>query len=483
MVKNASIPFLFKPFPKTRVHSGNPIVMETIKHLYWRAGFGLSPAEWAEKKPMPLRKAVDELFSQARKPALLPVPELDLPSEPRMLDREQIQERQRMERQRVLESNFSWLQRMANPQEPALLERMTLFWHGHFACDIDNSVLAVQYLNTLRSHALGKFRDLVVAIAREPAMIRYLNNQQNRKDQPNENFARELLELFTIGRGNYTETDIKEGARAFTGWSSTLRGEYIFRPGQHDYDRKTFFGKTGNFDGTDIIDLILERKETALFIVKKIYRYFVNETGPEERIHALALEFYASGYDISRLMQTIFGSDWFYLPENMGNKIKSPVELLAGMIRSLGLQFEDGLGAVFIQRALGQVLFHPPNVAGWPGGKSWIDNSTLMTRLNLPTIFLASAEANLRPKDDLTVKERSAGLRRLKATYDLQPFSRLIRQNDPEAALNSLREYLLQKESAVDNATIRQYIQATEPGAFLAQSIMRIMSLPEYQMC
>ena len=147
------------------------------------------------------------------------------------------------------------------------------------------------------------------------------------------------------------------------------------------------------------------------------------------------------------------------------------------------MQFEDGLGAVFIQRALGQVLFHPPNVAGWPGGKSWIDNSTLMTRLNLPTIFLASAEANLRPKDDLTVKERSAGLRRLKATYDLQPFSRLIRQNDPEAALNSLREYLLQKESAVDNATIRQYIQATEPGAFLAQSIMRIMSLPEYQMC
>ncbi|MBK7475185.1 MAG: DUF1800 domain-containing protein [Haliscomenobacter sp.] len=361
--------------------------MEAIKHLYWRAGFGLSPAEWAEKKSMPLRKAVDELFSQARNPNLLPVPEPDLPSEPQMLDREQIQERQRIERQRVLEYNYSWLQRMSNPEEPALLERMTFFWHGHFACDIDNSVLAVQYLNTLRFHALGNFRDLVVAIAREPAMIRYLNNQQNRKDQPNENFARELLELFTIGRGNYTETDIKEGARAFTGWSSTLRGEYIFRPGQHDYNRKTFFGKTGNYDGTDIIDLILERKETALFIVGKIYRHFVHEKGPEERIKALAREFYASGYDIGRLMQAIFESDWFYAPENIGTKIKSPVELLAGMIRSLGLQFEDGLGAVFVQRALGQILFHPPNVAGWPGGRSWIDNSTLMTRLNLPTVF------------------------------------------------------------------------------------------------
>ncbi len=457
--------------------------MESIKHLYWRAGFGLSPAEWAEKRSMPLRKAVDELFSQAQNPYLLPVPEADLPIEPRMLDREQIVERQRIERQRVLEHNFSWLKRMASPGEPALLERMTLFWHGHFACDIDNSIPAVQYLNTIRLHALGKFRDLVIAIAREPAMIRYLNNQQNRKDQPNENFTRELLELFTIGRGNYTETDIKEGARAFTGWSSTLLGEYVFRPGQHDYGKKTFFGKTGNYDGTDIIDLILERKETAQFIAGKIYRYFVNENGDEERIRALAREFHASGYDIGRLMRTIFEAEWFYAPENMGNKIKSPVELLAGMIRSLGLQFEDGLGAVFVQRALGQVLFHPPNVAGWPGGRAWIDNSTLMTRLNLPMIFLSSAEANLRPKDDLTAKERGQGLRKLNTTSNLQPFGKLISHQDPESTLNALRKYLLLRESAVTNTAIRQFIQTSEPGVFLAQAIMRIMSLPEYQMC
>jgi PAS domain-containing protein len=145
---------------------------------------------------------------------------------------------------------------------------MTFFWHGHFACKPDFGKLSMQYLNTLRKHALGKFGDMLLAIAQDPAMIRYLNNQQNRKEKPNENFARELMELFTLGRGQYSEKDIKEAARAFTGWSSDLRGDYLFRPMWHDYGSKTFFGKTGTFDGKDIVNIILEKPETAQFIVR-----------------------------------------------------------------------------------------------------------------------------------------------------------------------------------------------------------------------
>jgi uncharacterized protein (DUF1800 family) len=194
---------------------------------------------------------------------------------------------------------------MSNPNHSALLEKMTLFWHGHFACTIKVGMLAAQQLNSIQQHALGNFRDLVLAIARDPSMIRFLNNQQNKKRQPNENFARELMELFTIGRGFYTENDVKEAARAFTGWSSNLSGEYVFRERQHDFGEKRFMNKRGNFDGTDIIDILLERRETAHFITKKIYQYFVNEKVNERRLEQLAAGFYDKNYDIKWLMQTI----------------------------------------------------------------------------------------------------------------------------------------------------------------------------------
>jgi len=360
---------------------------------------------------------------------------------------------------------------------------MSLFWHGHFACRILNSRLAAAELNILRKHGLGKFRDLVLTIARDPAMIRYLNNQQNKKKKPNENFARELMELFTIGRGQYTEQDVKEAARAFTGWSSNLQGEFVFRANQHDYGSKVFFGKSGNFDGTDIIDLILERRETAEFLTAKIYRYFVNEHLDKEIVRELAAEFYRSDYDIGRLMRTIFSSDWFYRSENIGARIKSPVELLAGMIRSLGLTLDQPLALLPVQKALGQVLFNPPNVAGWPGGKSWIDNSTLMLRLNLSTYLARAEELSFRPKADLTESMPAGRIGRLRASVDWPSLAGLIHDEHPPAAAEALAGYFLQVPSPVEPAIWTRVVENNTGEDQLRRLTGAVMALPEYQVC
>ena len=256
----------------------------------------------------------------------------------RNLNEMQRTEIRKQERLSLIELIDSWLTYMASPDCSPLRERMALFWHGHFACTSRLSGLAARQINTIREHALGNFRDLLIGIAKDASMIRFLNNQQNRKEQPNENFARELMELFTLGRGHYTEQDIKEAARAFTGWSSDFGGYFIFRPRWHDYGVKTFFGQDGNFDGTDIIDLILENRQTARFITEKIYRYFVSEIVNEGIVEDLSNQFYESGYQIDQLMRSIFESDWFYDPENRGTKFKSPVELMVGLTQTLSLQ-------------------------------------------------------------------------------------------------------------------------------------------------
>ena len=195
------------------------------------------------------------------------------------------------------------------------------------------------------------------------------------------------MELFTMGRGNYSENDIKEAARAFTGWGFDVHGEFIKRPFQHDSGNKKFLGKTGNFNGDDVINILLEQKQTARFITEKIYRFFVNEETDSNKVDMLADGFYQSGYSIHILLENIFSSDWFYDKKNVGNKIKSPIELLVGIRRLLPMEFENEEAQLLIQRVLGQLLFYPPNVAGWPGGKNWIDSSSLMFRLNIPYVL------------------------------------------------------------------------------------------------
>ena len=395
-----------------------------IQHLFWRAGFGLSHQQWEVRQNWSIPKAVDFLFQEARNSRIqLATTPFDNALQKRVkeLSKREIAVLRKEQRRLVHQQNIDWLLAMRQGGESDLLQKMTLFWHGHFACTSKVGSLANNQLLTLKKHALGNFKDLVIAVAKDPAMIRFLNNQQNRKNSPNENFARELMELFTIGRGHYTEQDVKEAARAFTGWSSNLKGEFVFRARQHDYGTKTFMGQRGDFDGKDIIDIILAKPATATFICRKIYRYFINPKVEEQRVQELANIFYKSDYDIAHLMRTIFQSDWFYAPENQLVKIKSPTEFLAGMIRQIDLQVNNKVALFGIQKALGQTLFNPPNVAGWKGGKSWIDNATLMLRLNLPQVIFNAAEINVKEKDDLEGKGRGKRLRKLDASVNLQP--------------------------------------------------------------
>ncbi len=284
------------------------------------------------------------------------------------------------------ELNGEWLFKMT--YTPAVLrEKMTFFWHNHFSTSTPLAYLMQVQNNTIRKHALGKFSDLLFAVAKDPAMIIYLNNQQNKKAHPNENFAREVMELFTLGVGNYTEKDIKEGARAFTGWEVDRKGEFVFNERVHDFDGKEeFLGQKGNFTGDDILTIILSNKQVAVFVCTKIYREFVNPNVNNERVQTLADGFFKSDYDISALMRQIFTSDWFYDDENIGAKVTSPVELIVRYKKLVNVNTTNKKTLIDLQKALGQVLFFPPNVAGWKGGNTWIDSTSLLLRLSMPDV-------------------------------------------------------------------------------------------------
>ena len=457
---------------------------EKIKHLFWRAGFGMSPEEWKSNQNLSINEAVEQLFTAAKAANNINQEFTRLRVEDiKMLSAKEKKELRKKERRLVFKQNADWVKRMANPGESALLEKMCLFWHGHFACITKGSKLAYHQLNTIRKHALGSFRDLVHAMAKDVSMIRFLNNQQNRKRTPNENFARELLELFTIGRGQYTEQDIKEAARAFTGWSSDLSGTFVFRKRQHDFGNKTFMGKTGDFNGDDIIDIVLKRRETAEFIVRKVYRYFVNDKIDKFKVQKLTAVFYHSDYDIEKLMRRIFTSDWFYAPENIGVKIKSPVELMAGIMRTLHVNFKDDLTLRFVEKALGQILFNPPNVAGWPGGKTWIDNSTLMLRLNLVGFLFQATDVNFKTKEEFEAKTRNKPVRKINADVNLNPIIAMNKQRNKEQIFKELSEYLLQVKIKVGLTDFKKHIFHHHSGDFIKTLVLRLMSMPEYQMC
>lgn len=457
---------------------------DKIKHLYWRSGFGLSPEEWQAIQNQSLDQAIDQIFKSAEQAKTVEATYQDKTERAfKSLSKEERRKALKKEQQLIFQQNAAWVSRMAAPTESALLEKMCLFWHGHFACITKASKLAAQQMDTIREHALGNFRSFVHVIAKDVSMIRFLNNQQNKKRQPNENFTRELMELFTIGRGNYSEQDIKEGARAFTGWSSDFRGNFKFKTRQHDFGQKTFMGKTGDFDGDDIIDIILDKPETATFIARKVYCFFVNDQVDEQRVNELSKRFYQSDYDIKDLMFYLFSSDWFYHPKNVGVKIKSPVELLAGIMRSLKVEFDGMLPILFVQRALGQILFNPPNVAGWNGGKSWIDNSTLMLRLNLVAYLFQAVDINFKVKEEFEAKKRNKAVRKIKADIDLEPIIRLYVKKEKEEIFDSLSNYLVQTNINIQLNQIKPYLANNNQEDFIKSLILRLMSLPEYQVC
>ncbi|HEY0732994.1 MAG TPA: DUF1800 domain-containing protein, partial [Chitinophagaceae bacterium] len=381
------------------------------QHLLWRAGFGpaveqlgdlskYTPKQFykalvkaSDKKPVFIDVADDYL-----KGLVMGIEEVGRQARKEM-DADQRKMIQQKNRQGVRNLNMYWMHEMVNTSAQ-LREKMAFFWHGHFACRNLNVFYQQGLLDIIRRNALGNFGTMLKEVSRSAAMLNFLNNQQNRKDHPNENFAREVMELFTLGRGHYSENDIKDAARAFTGWGANIQGEFVFRKFQHDFGTKTVLGRTGNFDGEEVLDILLEEKQTAKYLSQKIYKFFVNENLDKEKADWLADRFYKNGYDIAKLLEDIFTSDWFYDEKNIGSKIKSPVELLVGIQRMLPMKLENEEALMVLQRVLGQLLFYPPNVAGWPGGKSWIDSSSLMMRLRIPKLINDVDEMNVSPKAD-----------------------------------------------------------------------------------
>lgn len=384
----------------------------------------------------------------------------------------------------------AWQERMVH-SPGQLREKMALFWHGHFACRVRRPNDALSLLNTIREKALGKFPDLLLAVSREPAMLEFLNNQQNRKQHPNENFAREVMELFTLGRGNYTETDVKEAARAFTGWGFDYEGNFKFRAREHDDGPKTFLGRTGNFGGEDVLGIILEQPAAATFLVTKMYRFFVSDAAPDPgRIAPLAAAFRQSGYDVADLLERLFSAEWFYDPANVGARIKSPVELVVGLRRTLNLQI-DNVGALLgYQKALGQTLFQPPNVAGWPGGRNWIDSSSLLLRLQLPAFLFKNADFAVRLKDDENdlVPQTNAAARTVKngvgAHLPLLPLQQLVGATPAPEQPRRLANFLLQAPLRPENLALVEQTaaKAAMPEERLRATLIGLLSLPEYQL-
>jgi len=467
-----------------------------IEHLFQRAGFGATPTqirEFGHKSPEktlkfllkdaeninPLSVIEEETDMAMKKKSLLNIIEMKGASP------EEIKEKIKQGREKITDLNFLWINTMASGKG-MLREKMTLFWHGHFACRGLRPLAIQKQNNLLRKYALGKFGDLLLAVSKDPEMLQFLNNQQNRKNSPNENFAREVMELFTLGRGNYTEKDIKEAARAFTGWGSNLQAEFVFRANQHDDAEKIFQGKTGNFNGEDILKIILENPKTSIFICTKIYGYFVNEIIDHQNVEKMVTRFRSTDYDIADLMEFTFKSDWFYLPENIGTRIKSPIELLVGLQRNFGINFQQKQSVLFVQKALGQVLFFPPNVAGWAGGKNWIDSSTLMTRIKLPEIIFKDSEITFKPKDDgdVNTENLSKKIKQMQANIDWEAFQHNFPSDNSAELLDELEAYLLPRPLSNQQKTMILSKSDGKMGINLIQNIAQcIASLPEYQLC
>ncbi len=294
-----------------------------------------------------------------------------------------------------------WAQRMLMTKRP-LQEKLALFWHGHFATS-DTKVRdyrkLLKQLELFWQRGNGSFRDLLIGVARDPAMLVYLDAGENIKGRPNENFGREILELFTLGVGNYTETDIREASRAFTGWTH-VGLDFVVKPELHDDGQKAFLGHTGHYDGTDIIDIILEQDVAARFIAAKLYRYFVRHNPAPELVAQLGAILREHRYEIAPLLTAIFLSRDFYSPPAYGTQIKSPVHLVISTYRKLGLTKIPGVPDFnATTRGLGQELFHPPNVAGWEEGRSWITPALLLERGNFVRAVLFPDLVNFRPPD------------------------------------------------------------------------------------
>lgn len=437
-------------------------------HLLRRAGFGCSPDEISLALEQGLEATVDQLLEESQE--------------------------QEDEFESVYRSvagtlmNFAdpgqaqawWVHRMIKTRTP-LLEKLTLFWHGHFATSFqkveDLHLMEVQ-CNTLRRMALGNFRDLVLAVARDPAMLVYLDGQSNTQAHPNENFARELMELFTCGIGHYTEHDVQESARAFTGWHRE-NDQFVFHPDDHDGGRKEFLGKAGNFDGDDIVEILMQHPATPRFVGGKLLRFFATATPSDAARDAAGSLLDRTQLNVRWFLRELFLSAWFYSDECYRQRISSPAEFVVGTVRSLSVRMQASELASAMS-AMGQELYAPPNVKGWDGEQKWINSSSWPARVAFAeTVSGLSSDSEFGahlPMDQLV----STDVTEPREVIDA--LSNVVMQGDvTDEVRGKLADFLVATD---DGPNLDQF--RDDPGFRgdkSRQALSAMLSLPEYHAC
>jgi uncharacterized protein (DUF1800 family) len=469
------------------------------RHLLQRLGFSAPAAELTRALHDGPATTVQRCFAAMPafpKPELIEGLEKDRPELARKMtagdDEEQRRLAQRDARERsreaLLDMTIRWLQLASRPENSAA-EKWLLFLSDVWVVSIEkvkNAALVFQHQEILRRFALATAPDLARAMSRSPAMIVYLDLQQSKREAPNENFARELFELFTLGEGNYTEDDIKQAARAFTGYRQKA-GEFLYARRQHDDGAKTVFGHTGNYSGDDIIGLVFQKKAAGTFLPKELVRFYLSDTPlPAAYTDVLGANWAQSGFELRRLAQLFFGSRAFFAGDFRGNFIKSPVQFYLGLLQDLDLSVPPVprrvIGAL---RQMGQLPFDPPNVRGWIGGRAWINSATLATRRQLIDALLHpinEAALNADEVRELTAA-RQAGITnftladaQLKAWRQLPPAesaAQLLARSLPGATDPALR------------ARIEQFIAdgQAKPGPTLRTALAALLESPDYQLC
>jgi uncharacterized protein (DUF1800 family) len=396
-------------------------------HLARRAGFGGSPAEIARLSAMSMDAAVDSFVKFPPTDHLAAAPPLvDDEEQRRMqllqarrenggrgrffagagraaLTDEQRMELRQMRRAQAADNIAWWMTRMMQTPAP-LQEKMTLYLHGHFATAENTKGIygtdIIDQNQLFRKYALGNWQELTHYVARDRAMLKWLDNAASKKDHPNENFARELMELFTLGIGNYTETDVRESARAFTGYTfSRFTGEFEFNHADHDDGSKTFLGQTGNFDGDAIIDIIFTQRAATTYFAKRMLEFFLYTDPEPELINAFAALIRKNKFEMLPVMSTLFRSNVFYSNRAYRALVKSPIEFVVGSYRLFGVTDFPATMIPVLTR-MGQTPFHPPSVKGWDGGSAWLNTQTVLARENfastlmaMPTGMAAAADA------------------------------------------------------------------------------------------
>lgn len=468
------------------------------RHLLQRVGFSATPAETARALKDGPAATLQRYFAQMpdfSRPRLVADLEVDGPDMYRKMNngdaaqkRLAQQEARERSREALFDMSLKWLQLASRPENsPA--EKWLLFLSDVWVVSVEkvkNSSLIFEHEDILRRNALGTAPSLAKAVSRSPAMIVYLDLQQSQKDAPNENFARELFELFTLGEGNYTENDIKQAARAFTGYRQR-GGDFIFSKKQHDDGSKTVFGSQGRYTGDDVIDLVYRKKAASTFLPKEMARFYLSdEPLPAPHTDALGAAWAATGFDLRKLVLTFFGSRAFFAGEFRGNFIKSPVQFYLGLLQSLDLNVLPIPRQVINPlRQMGQMPFDPPNVRGWVGGRSWINSATLAARRQLVQSLLQPInEDALNADDQLALTAAySNGIENFTLDPDqLKTWSKL----SPAEAANQLLAHSLPGPTYASlTPRIEKFLtQGTNrPEATTRAALATLFESPDYQLC